>query len=156
VDPDNPHLHGTYGPWKAYGQAKLANRHFAVGLQRQFARAGVDTKSMGAHPGLSNTDLQTRTVREGGGGLGGTFSHRWADATGMAPEQGALSQLRAATDPTAKGGAFYGPLWVTSGPPVAKPLVRPGADRAVEILWIVSERETGLPIDVEAVVRAAR
>src|SRR5690606_30433228 len=36
VVPANPHLRGCYGPWRAYGQAKLANYHFGVGLQRQF------------------------------------------------------------------------------------------------------------------------
>ena len=34
VDPDNPNLDGRYGPWRAYGQAKLANFHFGLGLHR--------------------------------------------------------------------------------------------------------------------------
>ncbi len=37
VDPANPHLTGRYRPWRAYGQAKLANFHFGVGLQRDLA-----------------------------------------------------------------------------------------------------------------------
>jgi hypothetical protein len=37
VDPDNPHLNGCYGAWKAYGHAKLASFHFGLGLQRRFA-----------------------------------------------------------------------------------------------------------------------
>jgi len=41
-----------------------------------------------------------------------------AGRTGMSPAQGALSQLRAATDPDANGGEFYGPLFVNNGPPV--------------------------------------
>ena len=40
ANPDNPHLHGNYEPWRAYGQSKLANYHFALGLQREFVRAG--------------------------------------------------------------------------------------------------------------------
>src|SRR4029450_13853325 len=35
VDPDNPHLHGRYDPWRAYGQSKLANLHFALELDRR-------------------------------------------------------------------------------------------------------------------------
>ena len=155
VDADNPHLVGTYAPWKAYGQAKLANRHFMMGLQRQLDRAGSDTKSLSAHPGLSNTDLQRRTVREGGGGWAGSMSHRLAAAVGMSPQRGVLSQLRAITDPDAKNGGFYGPLWVSNGPPVAKPLLRPGSDAAIATLWEVSERETGLTVDVEAARSAA-
>ncbi len=64
--------------------------------------------------------------------------------SGMAPAYGALSQLRAATDPTAKGGEFYGPLWVNTGPPVRKPIFRVvGMHSAIAKLWEVSERETG-------------
>ncbi len=63
----------------------------------------------------------------------------------MTPAQGALSQLRAATDPKAKGGGFYGPLFVNNGPPVRKPIVRwVGMNRAITNLWEVSERETGI------------
>ena len=62
----------------------------------------------------------------------------------MSPGQGALSQLRAATDPTAKGGEFYGPLFVNNGPPVRKPILRRvGMSSAIAKLWEVSERETG-------------
>src|SRR5690606_26614364 len=46
VDPDNPHLHGSYRPWLAYGQSKLANYHFALGLHREFQRAGVSAQSL--------------------------------------------------------------------------------------------------------------
>ena len=65
VDADNPHLDGNYGAWKAYGHAKLANYHFAIGLQQQLEAAGAPTQSLLAHPGLSNTDLQATTVERG-------------------------------------------------------------------------------------------
>ena len=61
LDPANPHLHGRYKPWRAYGQSKLANFHFTLGLQRELERAGAPASSLMAHPGLSNTDLQART-----------------------------------------------------------------------------------------------
>src|SRR3954451_6464880 len=31
LDPTNPHLDGTYRPWRAYAQAKQANYHFGLG-----------------------------------------------------------------------------------------------------------------------------
>src|SRR5262245_24784530 len=62
VDPDNPHLHGKYKPWGAYGQAKLANFHFGLGLQGMLEDAGAPASSLIAHPGLSNTDLQAVSV----------------------------------------------------------------------------------------------
>ncbi len=148
VDPDNPHLAGAYGPWKAYGQSKLANLHFAVGLQREFARHAPHAASLAAHPGLTNSDLQARSVREHGGAWQ-RFFHTATRTIGMSPARGALSQLRAATDPDASGGEFYGPLWVNTGPPVRKPLLRRfDLDRGIRNLWEVSARETGVVLDV--------
>jgi NAD(P)-dependent dehydrogenase (short-subunit alcohol dehydrogenase family) len=147
VDPANPHLEGRYRPWRAYGQAKLANFHFGQGLQRDLADAGTTAASLIAHPGLSNTDLQAVSVRETGGGASQRFFHTLARRTGMTPAQGALSQLRAATDPKARGGEFYGPLFVNNGPPVRKPILRRvGMSRAIANLWEVSERETGVKL----------
>jgi NAD(P)-dependent dehydrogenase (short-subunit alcohol dehydrogenase family) len=149
VDPANPHLQGRYRPWRAYGQAKLANFHFGLGLQRELERAGASTASLIAHPGLSNTDLQAVSVRQTGGGVSQRFFLLLARRTGMSPADGALSQLRAATDPAASGGEFYGPRYVNSGPPVRKPIVRRlGMDKAIAALWEVSERETGVAIDL--------
>lgn len=147
VDPDNPNLDGRYGPWRAYGQAKLANFHFGLGLDRLFRTAGRPASSLVAHPGLSNTELQAVSVEETDGGLSQRFFLMLARTVGMSPGEGALSQLRAATDPGAEGGEFYGPLFVNSGPPVRKPVLRRfGMKRAIERLWQVSERETGLEL----------
>jgi NAD(P)-dependent dehydrogenase (short-subunit alcohol dehydrogenase family) len=148
VDVRNPHLDGRYGPWRAYGQAKLANFHFGLGLQRALAGAGARTVSLIAHPGLSDTDLQTVSVQGSGGGASQRFFHAMARHTGMSADDGALPQLRAATDPAARGGEFYGPVFVNNGAPVRKPILRRfGMDRAVAGLWEVSERETGVGID---------
>ena len=146
VDPDNPNLEGEYGPWKAYGQSKLANYHFALGLQDEFERHGARAISLVAHPGLSHTDLQARTAREGGAGSGHFWS-RLAARTGMSAAEGALPQLRAATDPGARGGEMYAPRWVQTGPPVRRPILRPGRNDAIATLWEVSERLTGLSLD---------
>jgi NAD(P)-dependent dehydrogenase (short-subunit alcohol dehydrogenase family) len=151
VDPQNPHLEGRYRPWRAYGQAKLANFHFGIGLQRRLAAAGVRASSLIAHPGLSSTELQAVSVRETGGGASQRFWHRLARTTGMAPADGALPQLRAATDPAARGGEFYGPRFVNFGPPVRLPIFRRvGMDNAIARLWEVSERETGMTIELAA------
>jgi NAD(P)-dependent dehydrogenase (short-subunit alcohol dehydrogenase family) len=155
IDPANPHLAGRYRPWRAYGQAKLANFHFGLGLQRELEQARASAASLIAHPGLSNTDLQAVSVQASGGGASQRFFLLLGRRIGMSPGDGALSQLRAATDPAAKGGEFYGPLWVTSGPPVRKPVLRRlGLDEAIATLWAVSERETGVAIDVRAAMAA--
>jgi NAD(P)-dependent dehydrogenase (short-subunit alcohol dehydrogenase family) len=149
LDPANPHLAGDYEPWRAYGQSKLANAHFALELDRRFRAAGAPARSIVVHPGFANTDLQARSVRETGGGRSQRFFHAAVRRYGMTPAQGALPLLRAATDPEAVGGALYTPRWVNWGPPVRRPLLRRTRNRdAMTTLWQVSERETGITFDV--------
>lgn len=155
VDPANPHLDGRYGAWTAYGQSKLANFHFAIGLHRRLTAAGAGAASLLAHPGLSHTDLQTHSVTETGGGSSQRFFEWMAAHTGMSAARGALPQLRAATDPTARSGQFYAPRFVNNGPPVRRPILRRvGLDRAIEVLWAVSEQETGETLDIAAAAAA--
>lgn len=148
VDVENPHLEGRYNPWRAYNNSKLANFHFGIGLQRAFDSAGVGTKSLIAHPGLTNSELQARSVRETGG-ASQRFFHLLASRWGMSSERGAHAQLRAATDPKARGGQFYAPRFIASGNAVPVPIMRRiGLDNAIRKLWEVSERETGLKLEV--------
>ena len=146
LDPADPHMQRKYRAWGSYARAKMANYHFGLGLQQQFSRAGVAASSLIAHPGFSNTDLQSRAVREGGAGRAGAFFEAWS---GMTPLQGARPQLRAATDPQARGGELYAPRFGTNGPPVRRPIVRRfDLQKQIDVLWQVSERETGIPLDV--------
>jgi NAD(P)-dependent dehydrogenase (short-subunit alcohol dehydrogenase family) len=155
VDVDNPHLEGRYGPWRAYGQSQLANYHFAIGLHRLLRAAGSTAMSLLAHPGLSNTDLQTTSAREAGGGTSQNFFRFLASSTGMTAARGALPQLRASTDPRARSGQFYAPRFVNFGAPVRRPVLRRiGLDRAIAKLWLVSERETGIRLDIDAALTA--
>lgn len=154
VRPDNPHLHGRYGPWRAYGQSKLANLHFAVELHRRLDVARATATSLAAHPGLSHTDLQARSVQESHGGPSQRFWHLAARSVGASAREGALPLLRAATDPAARGGWLYGPRWGLAGAPTRRPLV-PRAPRVGATLWAVSERETGERFDVGAIAARA-
>jgi NAD(P)-dependent dehydrogenase (short-subunit alcohol dehydrogenase family) len=154
LDPADPHMQRKYRAWGSYAQAKMANYHFGLGLQQQFAKAGVAATSLIAHPGLSNTDLQARTVREGGAGWSGAFAQALTVRSGMTPLEGARPQLRAATDPRAKGGQLYAPRFGSNGPPVRRPILRRfDLQKQIEVLWQVSERETGIPLDVVAARR---
>lgn len=147
VDPKDVNLEKAgYSAWPAYGRSKLANYLFGLGLQEEFERRGVPAQSFVAHPGLSHTDLQKRTVREGGGGAAGPFFQWLAAKTGMSAARGALPQLRAATDPAARGGEFYGPRWINSGKPVRLPIMRRNNDRDIQSLFRVSEDLTGVAL----------
>lgn len=157
IDPDNPNLEGNYEPWRAYFQSKLANYHFALGLQREFARRRLSTQSLMAHPGLSRTNLQVHTVEQGGGGRWGTVFEQRAAKSGMDPAAGALPQIRAATDPNARGGQMYAPRFIQTGPPVRRPIMRRiGLDAAIANLWVVSEQMTRAPLDVDAALGEAK
>ena len=134
----------------AYGQSKLANYHFALGLQQEFEKRGLAAQSLVAHPGLSHTNLQVHAHEQGGAGSSGGFWKWMAANTGMTADRGALPQLRAATDPTAKGGEMYAPRFVNNGPPVRRPILRPGRQKAIDILWDVSENLTGTSLDFDA------
>lgn len=151
VDPENPHLEGRYNPWRAYNRSKLANYHFALGLDREFERHGVTVQSLVAHPGLVRTNLQVRTVEHGGAGWSGRFWQWLARHTGMDPARGALPQLRAATDPRARGGQMFAPRFINFGRPVRRPILRRlGLRQSIEVLWEVSQDLTGEALEFDA------
>jgi NAD(P)-dependent dehydrogenase (short-subunit alcohol dehydrogenase family) len=102
-----------YTPFQAYNASKLANAVFTVELNRRLRAAGAGVLSLGAHPGYSATNLQTSGPGMGGGG---SFSRLTGKAVGLitplvgqSAERGALPALRAAVDPGAAGGEYYGP-----------------------------------------------
>jgi hypothetical protein len=64
----------------------------------------------------------------------------------MQPDEGALPQIRAALDPKAKSGQFYGPRFGTNGAPVTHPILRTNNRRNIAKLWDLSEKETGISI----------
>jgi NAD(P)-dependent dehydrogenase (short-subunit alcohol dehydrogenase family) len=151
VDPEDPNLDDGYEPWTAYGRSKLANYHFALGLQREFARRRLAAQSLVAHPGLTYTNLQVRTAEEGGAGRSGDAAVWVAARMGMEPARGALPQLRAAADPNASGGRMYAPRFGNFGAPVRRPILRRlGLGKSIEALWEVSERLTGERLDFDA------
>lgn len=147
IDPDDLTMAARYDPWRSYGRAKLANLQFAVELDRRLAAAGAQVRALAADPGFSHTDLQANSAREHRG-----LSQRFFDTTvgwvGTTPAQGALPQLRAATDPTARGGVLYGLRFVFGGSPVRNPyLSRSMRPEDLATLWSLSERATNVHFD---------
>lgn len=143
---DDPHLRKEYSPWKAYSQSKLANYFFALGLHNEFKNSGKKAMSLLAHPGLSHTNLQVETFDRGAAGWAGTVSKYLAARVGMEPDEGARPQIRAALDPKAKSGQFYGPRFGNNGAPVKHPILRTRNRQNIEKLWELSERETGISL----------
>ena len=132
--------HRRYRPWVAYFQSKLANLLFTEELQRRLTAAGSSTIAVAAHPGGTRTDLGA----EGSGWLN-RLALLAAPLWGQHVSVGALPFVRAATDPTARGGDYYGPRWFVRGRPVPEtPSKRArDVDRAGR-LWTLSEQLTGV------------
>jgi NAD(P)-dependent dehydrogenase (short-subunit alcohol dehydrogenase family) len=145
---DDPQMRDHYNAWRVYSQTKLANRLMAMGLQDRLEQAGVDATSLVAHPGGTNSDLQHTTADAGGGGIQGRLYDKLVPIVGMSTEAGALSQLRAATDPAADPHKQYCPLFSFTGPPVAKPMIRPGTAGDIDQLWAMNARDTGHTLEV--------
>ncbi|NVN53100.1 SDR family NAD(P)-dependent oxidoreductase [Mycolicibacterium hippocampi] len=136
----------SYNRVSAYGQSKLANLMFTYELQRRLATRGAPTIAVAAHPGISNTELMRHVP---GSGLPG-FS-QLAGLVTNSPAVGALGTLRAATDPGAQGGQYYGPSGFRElvGHPVVVQSNRMSHDVEVQQrLWTVSEELTGVKFGV--------
>jgi NAD(P)-dependent dehydrogenase (short-subunit alcohol dehydrogenase family) len=134
-----------YRPAEAYYQSKLANLLFTYELDRRLRAAGAPTQALGAHPGVVYTDLFRTRSR-----LDKALLSPWMRPINFWAVQnvhkGALPMLRAATDPAARGGEYYGPHRKhDTGYPVAvgsSPRSHDVADQAR--LWDVSEELTGV------------
>jgi NAD(P)-dependent dehydrogenase (short-subunit alcohol dehydrogenase family) len=144
IDFDDLNAENGYDRVSAYGRSKLANLLFTYELQRRLAEAGAETAALAAHPGMSDTEL-TRHVP---GAALVTPLVRWMvqDAA-----RGALPTLRAATDPDAEGGRYYGPngFQETRGLPVVVTSSDRSHDREHQRrLWEASEQLTGVDYPV--------
>ncbi len=129
----------------AYGRSKLATTVFGLELDRRLRAVGSSIVSALAHPGLTRTNL-TPKAWEHRGRVGKVLAMAGLLVT-QPVEQGALPQLRAATDPAVRGGDFFGPagLGETRGRVTNAKLSREAADPAVgKELWAAAEQLTGV------------
>jgi NAD(P)-dependent dehydrogenase (short-subunit alcohol dehydrogenase family) len=135
-----------YRRMAAYYQSKLANLMFTYELQRRLAAARARTQALAAHPGKARTEL-TR------------YLPGWMRLEDLVLEQpfgqnaamGALATLRAAADPAARGGEYYGPGG--RGEQRGYPRLVAASERARDLdtqqrLWRESERLTGVSYPV--------
>jgi NAD(P)-dependent dehydrogenase (short-subunit alcohol dehydrogenase family) len=132
-----------YGPFAAYGQSKLANLLFTYELQRRLT--GTPTIAVAAHPGGSSTEI-TRNLPWALRAANTVMSPLYQD-----PAMGALPTLRAATDPGALGGQYFGPggfAEIRGYPRVVR-----SSDQSYDVelqrrLWALSEELTGVVYSV--------
>jgi NAD(P)-dependent dehydrogenase (short-subunit alcohol dehydrogenase family) len=140
-------LAGTddYNRTAAYARSKLANLLFTYELHRRLAAAGAPTIALAAHPGGSNTELG-RNAPAAMKAIGIVFRPFMQSAA-----MGALPTLRAATDPAAIGGQYYGPdgFGEFRGYPVLVESNERSHDEELQRgLWDASEALTGVTFPV--------
>jgi NAD(P)-dependent dehydrogenase (short-subunit alcohol dehydrogenase family) len=99
----------SYRAWRAYGRSKLANLLFMTELQRRADAAGLPLVSVAAHPGYAATHLQAVGPEMSGSRLAARVMDLGNRFLAQPAEQGAWPTLRAATDPAALGGDYFGP-----------------------------------------------
>ena len=145
IDLDDLAFDKGYSRVAAYGRSKLANLLFTYELQRRLAAAGVATSALAAHPGLSATEL----LRNSPAVL--RILEVPLRPLAQSAAMGALPTLRAATDPAAVGGEYYGPdgfaeAW---GPPVRVASSARSHDADLQRrLWKASEELTGVSFPI--------
>lgn len=131
-----------YRPMRAYAQSKLANLLFAYELHHRLEAAAAPTTALAAHPGGARSELNRtmpRPFRGEAWGLARPITHSAA--------RGALPILRAATDPSARGGQYYGPngrFEFTGDPTIIESTPRSHDRDRQRRLWERSEELTGV------------
>jgi NAD(P)-dependent dehydrogenase (short-subunit alcohol dehydrogenase family) len=149
---DDLHFQRGYRFQDAYFQSKLANLLFTYELQRRLAAAGAPTIAVAAHPGNARTEFGrdlsplTRVA----------MSPRLRMLTWwllQSPQMGALATVRAAVDPDARGGDYYGPpgrAQFTGYPTRVQSTPASHDAQAQRRLWRESERLTGVTYPTSA------
>ncbi len=148
---DDLHMTQNYTRYSAYSQSKLANVLFAFELNERLQAAGANVTSLVAHPGYSNTSLQSNTAEYSGNPLERIMYSITNTVLAQSQAKGALPQLYAATAPDAKGGVFYGPnFFGIRGTPTTVRVPESAENTHIRRrLWEESTRLTGVryPLD---------
>jgi NAD(P)-dependent dehydrogenase (short-subunit alcohol dehydrogenase family) len=138
---DNLNGDRRYFRWNAYGQSKLANLLFALELDRRLRAEDSTVKSLAAHPGYAETNLQSAAAP-----LVDRLVMKVSNAViAQSDEMGALPVLFAATQPGVAGGLYIGPDGVgeqRGHPKIVKPSGAARDEATARRLWDVSEELT--------------
>jgi NAD(P)-dependent dehydrogenase (short-subunit alcohol dehydrogenase family) len=139
-----------YDPDRAYSQSKLANLLFTYELDRRLRAAGSSVTALACHPGVVYTDLFTNRSAFQRFLLSPPMRiiNFWAVQN---VRMGALPELRAATDPSAQGGQYFGPhreglrrRFYTGYPAVVESSARSRDEADQARLWQLSQQLTGV------------
>lgn len=136
-----------YQTWGAYGASKLANLLFTFELQRLATSRNYRFNALAAHPGYSNTNLQSVGPQMRGKIVEERATAFMNSIVAQTASRGALPTLCAATFPNLYGASYIGPdgLLEMRGFPKATRARAIAYDQSLaRNLWSVSEELTGV------------
>jgi len=149
LDPEDLLSERRYRPFRAYGLSKHAVHGFAFELDRRLRAAGEHRLSLLAHPGFSVDGLSERRPGINDISRGERLRDGVLSLAAQGKHQGAWPTVRAALDPDAESGQFYGPSRNMSGPPVVMaPVVSSATPEFGAHLWALAEERTGVTFAV--------
>jgi NAD(P)-dependent dehydrogenase (short-subunit alcohol dehydrogenase family) len=147
LDPSDLLSERRYRPFRAYAFSKHCVHGFAFELDRRLRAAGDSRRSLLAHPGFAVSGLAARRP-------GVTDQARWRRVSevvlfsivGQGKDDGAWSSVRAAVDPAAESGTFFGPsrMLLTGIPVPLAPVPSSASPGFGAHLWAFAEEKTGV------------
>lgn len=132
-----------YNKMRAYARSKLANLLFTYELQHRLKAANHNCIAVAAHPGASYTNLGRHMEKK----LIVRILKPLIIKVLPDSKSGAMPQIRAASDPSVKGGEYYGPsgFMELAGRPVKVKSSKQSYDSSLaKRLWEMSEELTGV------------
>jgi NAD(P)-dependent dehydrogenase (short-subunit alcohol dehydrogenase family) len=133
---------GRFNFFRAYAYSKHAMHAFAFELQRRLTAAGSGIESLLAHPG-SAVDLKSEK-RPGINDTAKPLDYL-AAIISQGKDRGAWPIVRAAIDPDARGGEFYGPHRSVAGRPVTlDPVASSASEEFGRDFWQQAQAATGI------------
>ncbi|MGV9457163.1 oxidoreductase [Streptomyces sp. NPDC003635] len=133
-----------YNRTAAYGHSKLANLMFTYELHRRLPEVGP--LAIAAHPGGADTSGSKNAMSHSSALTRVAFA-AIRPLLLQTPAMGALPVLRAATDPAARGGQYYGPRGFQQSkgyPEVVRSSTASYDTTTQRRLWDLSEELTGI------------
>ncbi|HXR44662.1 MAG TPA: SDR family NAD(P)-dependent oxidoreductase, partial [Pseudolysinimonas sp.] len=138
-----------YRPFRAYAFSKHAVQGFAYELDRRLRAAASERMSLLAHPGFATDALAPKRAIGNPHSRLQRIGERLVGFVGQGKDHGAWPSVRAALDPDAESGEYYGPSGRLAGRPILTTPVASSPDPAFgAALWTEAEELSGVRFEV--------